>query len=258
MLGWSLEMSPFLTLPHSLRRFACAGVSSLILAGAAQAATISVTQSLDLNDFIASFAGGQYSLYFGAAAPVTIDEGDDVEVTYLFLNSQALKLTNTSAVSSLSYDIAWPWLGDQGPNYDNFRILNSTVTLLNPVFSGSGAGTTTFFSASEESGVAHLGPFPMFGLDSATSVLFTGLHATYHVDQLHLPDPSRSNPSSQDYDPNYVPGSGPNNYVPWFHSFTTGWEVADLNSNSVSDTAGSFTLILLGIAGLVAHRRLRR
>ena len=246
---------------HSLgirKSFRAVGFAAvaLLLGSVAKPATVSVTQTVDLDQFLASFAGGQYNLFYSSNTPVTIDEGDDVDVTYLFANNKALKFTNTTH-SAISYDIAWPWLEDLGPSNDDFSISSASVALSNPNFTG-GTGDTTFFIASQESGVAHIGPYGSFGLDAMTSVTFTGVHATYHVDQLHLPDLNRADPSSINYDPTYVPGTGPNSYTPWFHSFSSPWEVVDNGgSNNVPDASATSALLALGLAGIGVGRRFR-
>lgn len=156
----------------------------------AHADNVNVNQTVDLNAFISA----NNDLHFSDAPRVTIANGDDVTVTFNFSANQRLTLTN-STNAAVSYATGWPWLESWGAA-GQFNISNISITLIAPTVFGS--GDTSLSLAGQTDGKVHLGPLDYFNLGANSTISFSGITATYHVDS--------------------VPGDE-NVYTPWIHGY---------------------------------------
>ncbi|MFL0796250.1 MAG: PEP-CTERM sorting domain-containing protein [Cellvibrionaceae bacterium] len=105
--------------------------------------------------------------------PVSIANGDTVDFTVTFDNNQAFTMLDNS---SSEYFTGWLLAGD---NDSSFSIENISLEFLG--FSGTGGASSTYFNASEDSGMAHLGPYFSDFLSAGQSITFTGFRVIYDV-----------------------------------------------------------------------------
>lgn len=183
--------------PSFLRRLSllAAACASLGAGSALRGSPVEIVQAVDLSEFIKA----NNDLHFSAAPTVRIADGDDVTITFNF-NSQ-LSLANTGATAG-SFSTGWPWLeswGDEG----KFTISKVSISLLAPIVTGE--AETTLWKAEESDGKVHLGPLGYFNLGAYSTVSFSGITATFHVEG--------------------VPG-GTNSYQPWIHGYFDGLEAS--------------------------------
>ena len=164
------------------------GAAALVPGAVSRGSPITVNQEVNLADFVNS----GYDLRFFSAPTVRIANGDDVTVTFSFSGANRLLVANNTATAT-SFSTAWPWLESRGTS-GFFTISNISISLLSPNANGGATSSMTF--ANQTDGSVHLGPRDNFSLDAYSSLSFTGITATFHVDS--------------------IPG-GMNSYQPWFY-----------------------------------------
>ncbi len=103
--------------------------------------------------------------------PVSIANGDQVDLTVTFTNNQALTMSNGN--ESL---YGWLYAAD---NNSSFSINNTVFEFLG--FSSVGGAQSTYNVGPQNSGQAHLGPNLANFLNPGQSITFTGYRVTYDV-----------------------------------------------------------------------------
>lgn len=146
----------------------------LAAAGASQAAVVQINASWDLGTKQTSLIGG----------PVSIANGDHVVYNVDFAGNQALNIADGN--ESLN---TWLMSGD---NNSSFTINNVSLDLLG--FVGAGGAASSYFSATQSGGMAHLGPVWNNFLTVGQSVSFSGFEVEYDVQSIAVSPHRYSNP----------------------------------------------------------------
>lgn len=128
------------------------------------AALIDIDTTYDLNSGLSSFT----NLDNG---PVSIADGDNVDLTVDFSNDLALTIEDGGEVLR-----GWLYAAD---NLSSFSLDNIVFELLG--FSGTNGAQSVFNLGSQNGGAAHLGPNLDNFLSAGQSATFTGYRVTYDV-----------------------------------------------------------------------------
>lgn len=196
-------------------------------------ASIEITQDLDLDSLTISSNNNGNIIQFTnfAATPTAIAEGDEVTVTYNFLNGKKLRFNDLTSLEGYR-ELIWLFLRTADNDYSNFTLSDITVELLDPV--ASPGVPTTYSYDSQSSGRVHLGPNAYINVDPGEFVEFAGVTTTFTVTDLAI-------------------GSG--EYIPWLQIQAESIEVVSPVAAVPEATSILAWTMALGGIGLIAYQR---
>lgn len=151
-----------------MNRLPGAWIAALFLSiGAAHAVPVTINTTYDLNDGFSSFPPLD-------GAPVSIANGDHVDLTVAFTGNLALTIADGNEGFR-----GWLFAGD---NLSSFTINNSSIEFLG--FSETGGAASFYALGTQSTGAAHLGPAMSSFLTPGQSVTFTGYRVMYDVQSI--------------------------------------------------------------------------
>lgn len=201
---------------------AAIGAALLSLTPTAHAATINVTQIVDLNaPGIIQTGSGNQTINHIFTNTHAVAEGDIVNLTFDFLGSQTLTIHDLSGTNF--FESIRPWFRayyNGGFTIDNISIMLDT-TPISPI------------SDPYSSGAVHLGPDAQQFLAAGTSITMSQISTSYHITDL---------PTT------------PVNVDPWL---LIQGERLTVGNASVPDAGNTASLVALSLVGLAAFWRRR-